>query len=337
MKKNLLIMIALLSMQVAIGQEGAPTAPQSSESAFREAYNKIKGLRKQKLPWAEKLKIFNKAVDWLEKSRDCLSGRGCSKKQAYLANFVLGTAVGLGKILVTIGFEVVDARLDWLNFIATELGYRYFVKEKVSLFRCLTFRGCSDQTKRYLMFNLGQSTGGIVAGALMSIFMPEKVKSYQEKQERVKEERKRKTEEWIRRRFGVSDEEKWRKEEEKWRKEYEEWKRRKRVVGIQVTFQLSDEVKGELGLSPEISTFEWYEILGFSRVPSRTEARSKYKKLARTYHPDKAPADKKTLYEEVFMAISNANEQIPEQIPVEETGKAGKRESPTSPSMADVD
>ena len=181
---NLLIMIALLSMQYAVGQEGAPTAPQSSESAFREVYNKIKGLRKQKLPWAEKLKIFNKAVDWLEKSRDCLSGRGCSKKQAYLANFALGGAIGLGKSLLRLGFQVVDQRVTLLDFIATELGYRYLVKEKVQLWRCLTFRGCSDQTKRYLLFNLGQSAGGISG----LILMPGKAAEWKKKSEKAQRE-----------------------------------------------------------------------------------------------------------------------------------------------------
>lgn len=185
---SLLGIVALLSMQYAVGQEGAPTASQAPDSAFKEVYNKIKSLRPKKLPWVEKLKIFNKAVDYLEKSRDCLSGTGCTKKQAYLANFALGAAVGLGQALVLLGFEVVDGRLFWLKIIATDLGYRYFVKEKVSLFRCLTFRGCSDQTKRYLMFFLGNFTGGAVSGSLISIFMPEKIKSYRKKQKEAQEE-----------------------------------------------------------------------------------------------------------------------------------------------------
>lgn len=178
---SLLGIVALLSMQYAVGQEGAPTASQAPDLAFKEVYNKIKSLRPKKLPWVEKLKKFNKVVDYLEKSRDCLSGTGCSKKQSYLANFALGAAISLGKELAYVGFKIVDGRVGLLDFIVTGLGYRYFVKEKVSLFRCLTFRGCSDQTKRFLMFNLGRVVGTISGNILAGLFMPKKSSEWQKK------------------------------------------------------------------------------------------------------------------------------------------------------------
>lgn len=298
MKKNLLVLIALLSMHYAVGQENAPATAQGQDPAFQEVYNKIKRLRPQKQTLAEKLKIFNKAVDYLEKSRNCLSGRGCTKRQAYLANFVLGAVVGLGKTLAYMGFEVVNAKVAWLDLISTELGYRYFVKERVSLFRCLTFRGCSDQTKRYLMFYLGQDIGKAAVGVLMAVFMPEKIRRYTEKRQRYQEEMQRKIDEWLRKRFGIGE---------------EEWAQYKRGVGISVTPQLSDAVKKELGLVTERSTFEWYEILGFDSRPSAGEARKRYKVLVKKYHPDRAPEEKNELYTEVFKAIATANEKIPQE------------------------
>lgn len=59
----------------------------------------------------------------------------------------------------------VRSQLDLLLFFADELGYRYTVKESVHLFRCLTFRGCTDQTKRYMFYSLGSISGKILAFA----------------------------------------------------------------------------------------------------------------------------------------------------------------------------
>ena len=178
MKKSLLGVIVLLSMHYASGQEPA----QAPDPAFKEVFAEVTAQRPQKQSWAEKLKIFNKAVDYLEKSRDCLSGRGCTKTQAYRANFALGAALGLGRQLATVGFGVkVNKKVGLLQLISYELGYRYFVKEKVQLFRCLTFRGCSDQTKRYLMFYLGDTVGTISGNILAMIVMPKRHKRWMRK------------------------------------------------------------------------------------------------------------------------------------------------------------
>ncbi len=178
MKKSLLGIVALLSMQHAVAQEAA----QPQDPAFKEVFAEVTAQRPQKKSWAEKLKIFNKAVDYLEGARNCLSGRECSKKQAYRANFALGATIGLGRQLALVGFRVkVNKKVSLLQLISYELGYRYFVKEKVQLFRCLTFRGCSDQTKRYLMFYLGDTVGVISGNILAMIVMPKRHKQFMRK------------------------------------------------------------------------------------------------------------------------------------------------------------
>ena len=51
---------------------------------------------------------------------------------------------------------------------------------------------------------------------------------------------------------------------------------------------------------------DYYEILGLSRSASEDEIKKAYRKLALKYHPDRAPEDKKKIYEEKFKEISQA-------------------------------
>jgi|SRR3989344_7526706 len=50
----------------------------------------------------------------------------------------------------------------------------------------------------------------------------------------------------------------------------------------------------------------YYAILGVNQKATREEIKKAYKKLAMTYHPDRAPEDKKKEYEEKFKEISEA-------------------------------
>ncbi|MBI4411660.1 MAG: DnaJ domain-containing protein, partial [Deltaproteobacteria bacterium] len=53
---------------------------------------------------------------------------------------------------------------------------------------------------------------------------------------------------------------------------------------------------------------DYYQILGVSKTASDEEIRKVFKKLARKYHPDVNPGDKKA--EERFKEISEANEVL---------------------------
>lgn len=114
--------------------------------------------------FAQKLKEFNKVADYVRTSRECLSGIGCSKNQSYFANYSLGVAVGFARTIALLNIiqrnPELAGNLALVAIVSEELGYRDFVLQPVNLFRCLTFRGCDDQTKRYLFYRLGLESGG---------------------------------------------------------------------------------------------------------------------------------------------------------------------------------
>ena len=58
---------------------------------------------------------------------------------------------------------------------------------------------------------------------------------------------------------------------------------------------------------------EYYEILGVTKNASKSEIKKKYYKLARKYHPDKAPEDKKEEHNKKFQTISNAYEVLSDE------------------------
>ncbi len=111
---------------------------------------------------AQKIEQFNKTVAYLQKARNCLSGKGCSKSQSYFANYSLGAAVGFARTSFFSSLPPTrEARANGaiLALLVQDLGYRYLVVDSVHLFRCLTLRGCDEQTKRYIFYNLGISSG----------------------------------------------------------------------------------------------------------------------------------------------------------------------------------
>src|ERR1700728_4587636 len=56
---------------------------------------------------------------------------------------------------------------------------------------------------------------------------------------------------------------------------------------------------------------DYYEILGVKKTASAEEVRKAFRKLARKYHPDVNPNDKKS--EEKFKEISEANDVLSEE------------------------
>ncbi len=162
MKKSLLGIVALLSMQHVVGQEAA----QPQDQAFQEALKEISAQQPRDESQEQKMQTFGRLVKYLDEARDCLSGIGCTKKQSYLANFALGGAIGFAQQLASLKSPTVGVYLGvvLLRAIANDLGYRYLVKNKVQWFRCITFRGCSDQTKRYVFYGLGLASGVLAAG-----------------------------------------------------------------------------------------------------------------------------------------------------------------------------
>lgn len=164
MKKVLLSAVALLSIAPVLGQDAQVDVV--SKGAMQEL---IAGQRPES--FEQKLSAFQKAVNYLDKSRDCLSGIGCTKRQTYLANYLLGAAYGFASSTAIFAFmnkhpekaKSINQLQGIPSLIVTELGYRSFVKEEVKLWRCLTFRGCTDQTKRYVFFRLGILLGSFVS------------------------------------------------------------------------------------------------------------------------------------------------------------------------------
>ena len=166
MKKMLLSAIALTFMAPAMGRV---------DTVSKNLVQELEALPTQDQTIEQKLSSFEKAVEYLKGARDCLSGIGCTKRQSYLANYLLGATYGLAQQAAFVAIAQKDlarwegnpragqmglgAKLAYLQLLVNELGYRYLVKEKVHLFRCLTFRGCTDQTKRYAFYNLGIWSG----------------------------------------------------------------------------------------------------------------------------------------------------------------------------------
>ena len=57
-----------------------------------------------------------------------------------------------------------------------------------------------------------------------------------------------------------------------------------------------------------MSFIDYYKVLGVSKTATDKEIKSAYRKLARKYHPDVNPNDKKA--EEMFKKVSEANEVL---------------------------
>ena len=78
----------------------------------------------------------------------------------------------------------------------------------------------------------------------------------------------------------------------------------------------SDEARQMLNLPDweERTSYNWWEILGFKKVPSRDKARKKFKKLAATTHPDVKPegSEERAIADDAFKAVSQAAGMIPE-------------------------
>ena len=58
------------------------------------------------------------------------------------------------------------------------------------------------------------------------------------------------------------------------------------------------------------NTDDYYEILGVSKDATENDIKKSYYKLAREFHPDKAPSDKKEEYTKRFAKINEANEVL---------------------------
>ncbi len=207
----------------------------------------------------KKITIFNKLAGYLDKSRDCLSGIGCTKRQAYIVNFSLGAALGFidGFLSVKMrgGKRVLPEimrKTVLLRSMVYGLGYGSLVKRGVNLFQCLAFRGCDDQTKRFLVYSAG-IMGGKFTGILSRI-APELVTT------RVDTE----STEIIPEKSG------------------------------DITIE-DDAVKTSLGLPEGKDEFSWFEIFGFSQKPSDAEVKKAYKKLSLKYHPDKPGGSKEVM------------------------------------------
>ncbi len=307
-----------------VGLQGMVFA-QAQDQAAQEVLKEVSTLQEpKKESMAQKIKKFNRVVKYLDGARDCLRGIGCSKGQSYLANLALGVAIGFGNGLVsslllskqlgeraeefkeTPREETVGGGLMLLDIIAADLGYRYLVKDKVQLFRCLTFRGCSEQTKRYAFFKLGSLPTFVTTVALMG------------KRYRTEEARKQAAgyeSRWI-----------WDEKSKKWKKEWRkpkheapgfDWSSYRQYSSEEPrpagpvfgSVRIADaEVKKELGLKADGEYFQWYEVFGFDHNPGRDIARKQYRRLSAQYHPDVTKLEDKKLAEEVFKAIANAGE-----------------------------
>ncbi len=168
------------STNLLLGQNG------TTDSVSTNLLRDLRSLPSEPLSLDKKLFNFKKAVDYLNRARDCLSGIGCSKRQSYLANYLLGATYGFTTktVVGAITGDVENSHARPIDLLINELGYRYLVKEKVSLFRCLTFRGCTDQTKRYAFYNLGIWGGRI--GAILNYMGIKKARKLYKHQKRKK-------------------------------------------------------------------------------------------------------------------------------------------------------
>lgn len=156
MKKNLFLYIfvslSLSSTLLPILAQNQP--PESSVQKALALIAKQKPIESLK----EQTRKFHTVVDQLKGARDCINAIGCSKIQSYLVNFALGAAVGFAqKKLLDPSLGVAIA----LN-VTNKLAYaQYIAKDPVYFLRCLTFRGCDEQTKRFAFFWIGSKSAAI--------------------------------------------------------------------------------------------------------------------------------------------------------------------------------
>ena len=190
MKKVILSVVVLVFMNSMVGQN--TQVDQVSNSVFQ----KLRSLPTKSFSLTKKLLDLERAVDYLKGARNCLSGIGCSTRQSYLANYLLGATNGFAQNAAFLAIAKHNPTLWYGNLpegkpglivisfllqdLVNELGYRYLVKNKVYLFRCLTFRGCTDQTKRYAFYNLGIWSGRI--GSTLGMIGLQKVQTEIQKQ-----------------------------------------------------------------------------------------------------------------------------------------------------------
>lgn len=300
MKKSIILLIGLQIVVPVVAQnQETPVvleaiAGQDDPEILAAAVQK-KTLRES---FVQKIRKFHKVADFLNTSRDCLSGIGCTKKQSYWANYALGTAIGFGTGLLSLGYREVMQKLSFLTLLTQELGYRYLVKKKVYLFRCLTFRGCDDQTKRYAFYELGLVSGGIGVAFAYVLTHQEEIKKQAAEQAEA----------------GFS-----------WEKFFEDMVENIIQTSIKIT---NVNVKKELGLLSDRNDFAWYQVLGFKEEPSSKEAKTAYHKLSVKYHPDRF--SDKELGGEIMKVLNAAKEKIPA-----ESRKAEPQETPAEFSGVD--
>ncbi len=308
MKKVLLSVIALVSMNGAVGQE--TQVDQTSSSLYKQ----LKAMPASMASAAKKILELRKAAAYFKEAgtRNCLSGINCSKRQAYIANFLLGASYGFVQGFSTAALmadplnpqEEVLAAVELVSTLVADLGYRSLVKNKVNLFRCITFRGCDEQTKRYAFFTLGRYSGQI--GAFSSIALHHELKERSERYEARKFQKQAQAA-----RQESRKKSKQQAESSQQRSGRQHSQSRPHVATCEGKFIKieDDNVKKELGLEGGKSSFQWYKILGFQDCPNTNDAKRSYRQKVLKYHPDKAPEAQKPLFGEVMKALSNAKDE----------------------------
>lgn len=85
---------------------------------------------------------------------------------------------------------------------------------------------------------------------------------------------------------------------------------------------------------------DYYDILGIKKDASESEIKKEYYKLARKFHPDKAPPDKKEEYTKKFQKIGEAYEVLSDQEKrqiYDSVGKDGLKNGGMNPGMNPFD